>query len=224
MERTATKITITGRCLGQSDGNGWEFQEPPNVLINDRGIRNLASLLDKFEGQRVRVVITPTKGRGSHAGRHAASGQGAGVASRGNGGLNLKTLDGADLLQAFVGMPVEISAELLDVAIVKTEAPVVTGNFWMTGGGGEGAGRVCGPQEGRGRGAGEGRGGEGGGVNAKKKKRAAPKFEAGDRVRHVRTHRGAGTVLREYQSEGYKPGRRSAGSIEGLELPCRTWI
>ena len=57
-------------------------------------------------------------------------------------------------------------------------------------------------------------------MNAKKKKRAAPKFEAGDRVRHVRTHRGAGTVLREYQSEGYQPGRWFVVSIEGLELPC----
>ncbi len=124
MERTATKITITGRCLGQSDGNGWEFQEPPNVLINDRGIRNLASLLEKFEGQRVRVVITPTKGAG-------ATREGMPRRDKARGWLLVgdQTLDGADLLQAFVGMPVEISAELLDVAIVKTEAPVVTGKL-----------------------------------------------------------------------------------------------
>ena len=114
MERTATKITITGRCLGQSDGNGWEFQEPPNVLINDRGIRNLASLLEKFEGQHVRVVITPTKGLGGTREGIPRRNKARGWLLEEIAGAAPVTRDGADLLQEYVGREIEISAELLD--------------------------------------------------------------------------------------------------------------
>ena len=121
MIRTATKITITGRCLGQSDGNGWEFQEPPNVLINDRGIRNLASLLEKFEGQRVRVVITPTKGIGATREGIPRRSTARGWLLEEIAGAAPVTRDGADLLQEYVGMEIEISAELVDVPIASAD-------------------------------------------------------------------------------------------------------
>lgn len=62
MLKTASKIIAEGKMLPLDGVMGWQVQEKSDVRKNDRGIRNLADLVQPFIGKKIRITVELAEG------------------------------------------------------------------------------------------------------------------------------------------------------------------